>query len=176
MFVAWLRNAVAVLPACAPALPNRLSTSASTAVKLLAESVRAVPSAVVPVFNAPVRSSTPLPACLSVVPTLFALPLTLAIRPSEDSSRCRALWVSVLNVRSVPEASVSVSAKSLILPLNCVSCSCAAGLSSWLASCDATLSAVLVSVSENVSLTCALTVSAPWPVIFGAKAFFFSLL
>ena len=175
-FDAWLRSAVAVSPACVPALLNRSSTLPDIDLKLLADLPSAVPSAVVLVFTAPVRSSTLPPACLSVEPAPFALPSTCATRLAELDSRFCALWVSEPNDLSMSALSVSVPENSLTLPVNCVSWFFAAGLSIWLASCEAISSAVPVSVSENISLICALTVSAPCPVIFGASAFFFSLL
>ena len=150
---------MAVLPAWVPALLNTLSISVETAPKLFDELLNAVLSAFVLVLTAPVRSLMPFFDCLSSLTAFFALPLTLESRLLELSSRFCALNVSELNVVNADDVSFSVFAKS-----------------SSSASCEAMLSAVLVNVAENISLICAATVSAPWPVIFGASAFFFSLL
>ena len=167
---------MAVLPAWVPALLNTLSISVETAPKLFDELLNAVLNAFVLVLTAPVRSLMPFFDCLSSLTAFFALPLTLESRLLELSSRFCALNVSELNVVNADDVSVSVFAKSPMLLLKLVSVACDSGLSSSSASCEAMLSAVLVNVSENISLICAATVSAPWPVIFGASAFFFSLL
>ncbi len=156
-----MRNAVAALPACVPTLSNTVSTPSATASKLLAELASAVLSADVPVLTAPVRLFTLPSVCLSWFFAVFALLSAMETKVLEPSSRCCALWVSVPNVFSVVAVSASVVANSPMLPLNCVSCVFASGLSSCEASCEAISSAVPVSVSENISLICAATVSAP---------------
>ena len=147
-----------------------------TAPKLFAELFNAVLRAFVLVLTAPVRSLMLFFDCLSSLPAFFALSLTLESRLLELSSRFCALNVSELNVVNADDVSVSVFAKLPMLLLKLVSVACDSGLSSSSVSCEVMLSAVLVNVSENISLICAATVSAPWPVIFGASAFFFSLL